>query len=142
MLAGSGADAMSATCGGNAMLKLPILVLSAWLAAGGLSIAAMAQSALTCRFNYEQLITRPDVNAPSAKSGLLVSPAIYTLSFDAIGNAGRYTREMRHVGTVVGEVTVLHGKNRVSFYENVSGDNLFFLTVFTGGAWRTGDTQQ
>jgi hypothetical protein len=76
--------------------------------------------------------TRPDVNAPSAKSGLLASPAIYTISFDVIGNAGRYTREMQHFGTTVGEVTVLRGENRVSFYENGSGDDLFFLTVFTG----------
>jgi hypothetical protein len=113
------------------MPKLAIVVLSAWLAAGGLPIAAR-QEALTCRFNYEQSITRPDVNAPVAKSGLLVSPEIYTISFDVIGNAGRYTREMQHLGTTAGEVTVLRGENRVSFYENVSGDNLFFLTVFTG----------
>jgi hypothetical protein len=112
------------------MLKLATGLLS-WLAAAGPSVAA-AQS-ITCRFNFEQSITRADVKEPTARTGPLAPPEVYTLTFDAAGNAGRYTKETRDFGTAVGDVIVLRVANRLSFYEtNVFGDNLFFLTVFTG----------
>jgi len=93
---------------------------------------AEVNQALTCRFEYEQSIERSDLSSPRPVSRPMAEPTTYTLTFNRETRIGTYTRDFGHpIGTAVSKVILLEGGERLTFYEGVSGDNMFILTVFT-----------
>lgn len=89
---------------------------------------AASDEALTCRFEFEQSFTKPDMTSPGAFSGSTTQT--YTLIFNRLTRTGKYIEEYGSIGTGSGEIKLLEGRGRLTFYENVSGNNLFFISVF------------
>jgi hypothetical protein len=92
---------------------------------------AYAERALTCRFEYEQMVARSDALSPEFRSQPLPPSETFTLVFDRGSNNGAYTKLYDTLGTATGKVKVLKGRGRITFLEDVTGDNLFVISVFT-----------
>jgi len=108
------------------------VLLALALAIFTVTAQAEAQQALTCRFEYEQSIERSDLSSPRPVSRPMAQPKTYTLIFNDETRTGTYTHDYGSIGTHTGEVVLLRGDNRLTFYENVpSSDNIFVLTAFT-----------